>query len=286
MYAQIWQVGLDIQMSSVRALAVLRRRYGWQLRYWWQQPLPDGVLQNGNLQHLEALSELLSHLRKQLPRHISLRITLPIQRILQQNFALPDKRLKEPDRSHYIYSAAARQFPLISQVLALDYRENSAEQQPQLITAARQQDIERWQHCLQQADFQPEVIDISPCALRYMANAAGLQPQHLLVHGLEKEWLWTTSADMPFRYGLIPAPVDRCASEILAELHRLNPAVDAKPYGVYYSGMLAGSLPANTRPWSPFIAFRQRQPPFPVSPMSFALAGGLAIRPVDADVSG
>ncbi|EGY28000.1 hypothetical protein Rin_00020860, partial [Candidatus Regiella insecticola 5.15] len=82
MYSQLWQVGLDIQMNFIRALAVTRRRYGWQLRYWWQQALPSGILQAGNLQQPEALSERLCLLRKQLPQNISLRIALPAQRIL------------------------------------------------------------------------------------------------------------------------------------------------------------------------------------------------------------
>ncbi|CNE23956.1 type IV pilus assembly protein PilM [Yersinia nurmii] len=283
---KIWQVGLDIQMNCVRALAVLRRRYGWQLRHWWQQPLPDGVLLNGNLQHLEALSELLSHLRRQLPRHISLRIALPVQRILQQSFPRPDKRLREPERSQFIYNAAARQFPLSSQTLALDYRTNSADERQLLITAARQQDISRWQDCLQQANFMPEAIDISPCALRYMAVAAKLPPRHLLLHRIEREWLWATSVDMPFRYGLITAQEGGNTTDILVELHRLNPPAGGPALGVYYSSIGDEPIPENTLPWSPFIAFRQQQPPLPILPGAFTLAGGLAIRPEDIDVSG
>lgn len=43
MFPQAWQVGLDIQIDCVRAVAAQRRRNGWQLHHWWQQALPQAV---------------------------------------------------------------------------------------------------------------------------------------------------------------------------------------------------------------------------------------------------
>lgn len=53
MFPQAWQVGLDIQIDCVRAVAAQRRRNGWQLRHWWQQALPQAVLRDGCLQPSE-----------------------------------------------------------------------------------------------------------------------------------------------------------------------------------------------------------------------------------------
>ncbi len=97
MYSQYWQVGLDIQMEAIRALAVIRRRNGWQLRYWWHKILPSGVLREGILHQPDILSEQLKLLRKQLPRHISLRIALPAQRILQHTIHVPDSVCVNPN---------------------------------------------------------------------------------------------------------------------------------------------------------------------------------------------
>lgn len=127
MFPQAWQVGLDIQIDCVRALAVQRRRNGWQLRHWWQQTLPQAVLRDGCLAPSEALIRALRQWRVQLPRHISLRIALPAQRVLQQCMAQPDARLREPERSDYIVGHGVKQFPLDGQTLALDYRAAPAE---------------------------------------------------------------------------------------------------------------------------------------------------------------
>ncbi len=80
MFPQAWQVGLDIQIDCVRAVAAQRRRNGWQLRHWWQQALPQAVLRDGCLEPSEFLIRALRQWRVQLPRHISLRIALPAQR--------------------------------------------------------------------------------------------------------------------------------------------------------------------------------------------------------------
>lgn len=104
-----------------------RRRNGWQLRHWWQQTLPQAVLRDGCLAPSEALIRALRQWRVQLPRHISLRIALPAQRVLQQCMAQPDARLREPERSDYIVGHGVKQFPLDGQTLALDYRAAPAE---------------------------------------------------------------------------------------------------------------------------------------------------------------
>ena len=174
MFTQAWQVGLDIQSHCIRALAVQRRRNGWQLRHWWQQRLPQPVLREGCLEHPELLIQALRQWRIQLPRHISLRIALPAQQVLQQQMPLPDARLKEPARGEYITNQGLKQFPLDSQSLALDYRPSPADAATLLLTAARQQELEQWLHCLHQANLQPQAVDITPCALRTMATAAGV----------------------------------------------------------------------------------------------------------------
>lgn len=179
MFFSLWQVGLDIQMSGVRALAVLKRRYGWQVRYWWHHPLDKGILQNGNLQKPEILTDVLRSLARLLPKNISLRIGLPAQRILQKSIPKPDKRLREPACSEFIQFNAQKQFAINDQALSLDYRAPAKSSTELLITAAHQQEINAWQHCLENAGLKPNVIDISPCALRYMASEAKLSQDHI-----------------------------------------------------------------------------------------------------------
>lgn len=277
MFTQAWQVGLDIQSNCVRALAAQRRRHGWQLRHWWQQTLPQPVLREGCLVETEALIHALRQWRIQLPRHISLRIALPAQRVLQHLLPLPDARLKEPARGDYITSQGLKQFPLDSQTLALDYRCSPSDPTVLLLTAARQQELQQWLHCLQQANLQPQVVDITPCALRTMAAAAGLPANAGLLHRLDQELLWT--APRRAAYGLVPVGAADGVSLALAAMRAACPSHDE--HQIYYSSVTDEQTPSGCLPWSPFSAFSQLRPPLPALPAAFVLAGGLALRGED-----
>ncbi len=283
MYSPIWQTGLDIQTDEVRALAVIRHGHEWQLCHWWQQSLPVGVLCNGNLQQPEILSEILRSWRAQLPQNISLRIAFPVQRILQQVLPVPDKRLQEPERSWFINTAAARQFPLNNQVLTYDYRCDPSDNAELRVTAARQDELQLWQNCLQLANLTAQVIDITPCSLQSMAYAATLLPQHLLIHRLQDEYLWVSPLNAPFRYGSTPSEQESSVNEMLDKLCALYCSGPDNLEGVYYSSVIAEPVPDNTIAWSPFSIFKQIHLSLPPLPMAFVLAGGLAVRAMDSE---
>ncbi|MFC0227783.1 type IV pilus biogenesis protein PilM [Serratia aquatilis] len=281
MFPQVWQVGLDIQSHCVRALAAQRRRNGWQLRHWWQQELPEPVMREGYLEQSDILITALKQWRARLPRHISLRIALPAQRVLQQILPLPDSRLREPVRHAYITTQGLKQFPLDSQTLVMDYRQAHPNTHQLLLTAARQQELQQWLQYLLQANLQPEVIDITPSALRMMAGFAGLAADVGLLHRLEYEWLWVTPRTEPFSYGVLPAKEAEGVDQALSLIGATCPALATK--GVYYSSVIDEVLPVGTGaiPWSPFTAFSQLYPPLPTLPGAFVLAGGLALRGED-----
>lgn len=279
MFSQVWQVGLDIQSNCVRALAAQRRRNGWQLRHWWQQALPQPVLRDGYLEGSDMLVTVLKQWRTRLPRHISLRIALPAQRVLQQTLPQPDSRLREPVRHAYVTTQGLKQFPLDRQTLAIDYRLAPPNSHQLLLTAARQQELQQWLQCLQQADLQPQVIDITPSALYMMAMFAGLAPEAGLLHRLEQEWLWVAPRTAPFAYGVLPTGEVGGAQQALAAMCAACQILEGKE--VYYSSVLDEAPPEGTLPWSPFTAFSQLHPPLPRLPMAFVLAGGLALRHED-----
>ncbi|WBL74933.1 type IV pilus biogenesis protein PilM [Serratia liquefaciens] len=279
MFTQAWQVGLDIQSHCIRALAAQRRRNGWQLRHWWQQRLPQPVLREGCLEHPELLIQALRQWRIQLPRHISLRIALPAPRVLQQQMPLPDARLKEPARGEYITSQGLKQFPLDSQTLALDYRPSPPDPGTLLLTAARQQELEQWLHCLHQANLQPQAVDITPCALRMMATAAGVSAEAGLLHRLDQEWLWVAPSPQALAYGIVSLGEAEEPDQALTAMHAACPSLATQQ--IYYSSVLDELPPSGSLPWSPFSAFSQLRPPQPPVPAAFVLAGGLALRAED-----
>lgn len=284
MFTQAWQVGLDIQSHCVRALAAQRRRNGWQLRHWWQQTLPQPVLREGCLEQTDALIQALRQWRVQLPRHISLRIALPAQRVLQHQMPLPDARLKEPLRGDYITSQGLKQFPLDSQTLALDYRQALPEHATLLLTAARQQELQQWLDCLRHANLQPQVVDITPCALRVMAEAAGVSADAGLLHRLDDEWLWVAPHRVVFAYGIVPIREAAGASQALAAMNAACPSLGEDQ--IYYSSVMDEPPPPGSLPWSPFSAFSQLRPRYPYCRrrLSWPAAWRCALR--IADVSG
>ncbi|POD96078.1 pilus assembly protein HofM [Pectobacterium odoriferum] len=279
----IWQVGVDIQNGFMRALAVQRRRDGWQLRHWWQYPLPDDTLRSGSLHHTEALCEALRTWHRLLPGHISLRVGFPAQLILQQHLPLPDRRLQEPERSLYIETMAARKLPISSESLAIDYREDPQRQGSLLVTAARRQEIDKWLVCLNNAGLRPDVFEISTCALRVMAQRAGLDANRLLLHRLLDGWLWVSPLNHAFHSGVIHLDELNDETDILSVVStRYQHDVD----GIAYYSSVSPDLPSQQtdvlQTWSPLTVFNHMQPPLPSFPSAFAIAGGLALRPEDA----
>lgn len=278
MRLQAWQIGLDIQAGFARAIAVQRRRHGWQLRHWWQHPLPPFTLREGILHETEPLIAILSCWRKTLPTEFSLRISLPAQRIMQQRLASPDGRLGEPQRSAFIFANAARQFPLSLEHLVMDYRADPHGDNQVVVTAARQQEIEQWMHCLAQARLFPEVIELTPCALQMAAYAAGVPGDALLIHPLDDAFLWASPHSLPFQFGLMDnADVETGApfSDKIRAQYRAAALCQAQDY---FSGEASS---AAMQCWSPLSAIGQLSAPLPANPGAFAPAVGLAIRQAD-----
>ncbi|WP_224554612.1 type IV pilus biogenesis protein PilM [Pectobacterium versatile] len=278
----IWRVGLDIQNGFMRALAVQRRRDGWQLRHWWQCPLPDDTLREGSLHHTGMLCEALRTWRRLLPRHISLRVGYPAQLILQQHLPLPDRRLQEPERSLYIETMAVRQLPIGSESLAIDYREDPQRQGTLLVTAARRQEVDNWLTCLNNAGLRPDILEVSTCALRVMAQRSGLESNRLFLHRLLDSWLWISPLNHAFHSGVVHLDELNGEADILSIVStRYQHDVD----DIAYYSSISPDLPSQQtdvlQTWSPLTVFNHMQPPLPSFPSAFAIAGGLALRPED-----
>ncbi|ETS31729.1 hypothetical protein BB987_17680 [Photorhabdus temperata] len=275
MYSPKWYVGLDIQNGAIRAVAAIKRRNGWQLRHCWQYLLSDAVMPEGRLQQPEILCDILNQWRQKLPKKISFRLALPVQQTLQRNLTLPsDISLKEPEQGWFINASAEKQFPFNTRELALDYR---IIEQNAYISAARQKDLNIWLQCLAQAEIFPDAIDIAPCALRYIAQYAGVPADSWLLHRQQSSWLWVSPANAPFAYDLVSANTAASPLQVISQL----PASSITKKNIYYSSYQQEALPEGTSSWDMLAAFRHYQPPLPVQLMEYVIAGGLALRPDD-----
>ncbi|WP_455916492.1 type IV pilus biogenesis protein PilM [Pantoea agglomerans] len=272
---QTWQVGLDIQNGQLCALGIQRRRNGWQLRHWWQHALPQDTLVNGLLQRPEPVIALLQNWRRRLPYRISLRVGFPPQLVLQRQIELPHSQLREPERSRYITAAARRFFPIEPETLALDYRVEADAGKALYLTAARQDALQSWLHCLQQARLNPQVLELSPAALHALSTTLPLNPSAALVHRLQDHWLWYCPFAGRPRWGWSSL---QDAPDFAALQQKQLADVDA----FYYSSYQKEPLPERAQGLDPFAAFALKQPPLPALSGAFSLAAGLALRPGDA----
>lgn len=270
---QTWQIGLDIQNKQLYALGIQRRREGWQLRHWWQQPLPPETLKTGVLQSSATLQALLQQWRKQLPQRISLRVGLPPQLVLQRPLTLPNQTLREPELSRYVHAAARRIFPIEPDALTLDYRPLDTDEKQLCVTAARRQVIAQWLEPLRQAGLSPDVFELTPMALAIVARAARLPTGDAMVYRLNDKWLWYGQNGEAMSGG--------CASDEIADFSQLRQRYFPAASAVWFSAASDMAAPAGTRPFSPFAILQHKQPPLPRRDDAFTLALGLALRQED-----
>lgn len=289
---QTWQVGLDIQEHGFYAIAVQKRRYGWQLRHWHFQPIVSERLQTKIPVLLPEVIQLLRLWRKQMPKRVSVRIALPASSILQQSIPLPEKKLSYQEQSWLVDASLCKLFPLSAKELAIDYRvaDFSAKEQEVtktiVVSAARRSEIDEWIKALAEADIFPDVIDSSPCVLRFMAKSAGIDEGRLLFHQFSQQFLVVSPLDKSFFYRLIPNEAMCCTQRIEHALQIYQQIKNEKVTQVYGSGLCADDLPSNTDCWSPLTALQQFSAPLPDVPHQFVLACGLALREEDRHVSG
>lgn len=281
MRLQAWQVGLDIQGNVARAIAVQRRHHGWQLRQWWHHPLPAFTLRGGILHESVPLSAILSQWRNTLPSKISLRVSLPAQRVMQHSLSQPDVRLSRTARDTFITSSAARHFPLGVEHLVMDYRADPSGEKNIIVTAARQQELQQWQHCLAQSRLFPEVFELAPCALQLAASAAGEGAEKLLLHRLDDGWLWASPHGLPFQFGVFDEGEIADITQLRLRAREQYRAVKLCDESCLFSSVNTEALPDNVSAWSPLTAIGQLSPPLPVNPGAFVFAAGLALRPED-----
>ena len=280
---RLWQVGLEIGNGAVRALAVQRRRGGWQLRHWWQRALPAASLNEREGSPCDGVGRLLAEWRKQLPGSISLRVCLPAHLFSQRRINAPDRRLREPEREWYVGSHAKRHFPEDSGPLLFDYQDDPLVPNTLLVTAARQTAVAQWQSCLSAAGLDPQIMDFMPCALRCMARHAELERNAMLIHGLDDGWCWISPLSRPLEFGFVRRE-DALDFEALRRIIGPPPSGErgAVCPGAYFSSIAGADAPKDALAWPPFDTFWQIFPPVPPRPQAFLIAGGLALRPEDA----
>lgn len=264
-----WQIGLDIQHESIRAVAVQRQRQGWQLRHWWQLSLPEGTFRDGLLMNAEAFTKALADWRKELPVRHQLRVSFPTQRTLQRSVPAPDMRLAEPACEAYISSATARQLQMSPGQLCWDYLPSQDVAAPHLIVAARQTDVAALLKSLAAIRLYPAALTPGACALPALVTPCQLEKCQYLVHHEGNHWLWA-STDTPPRWGWADTQATPTIFDLCQQLK-------TGPELIALSDALPAPLPEGVLPLDAWRTFSRLQPPLPRHGGIFTVAIGLAI---------
>lgn len=182
-----WQVGVDIQQDRLLAVAVQHRRYGWQLRGWWEWLLPHHSQDDAQLPPESDVVSALVALRKTLPGGYRLRVGIPTGRTLQQQLALPAMALSDAETHRYIGQMAAQQLDMPVSQLCWDYGIHSGSQLA-CVTTAPAEEVSRLQRYFTQSRCQ--LAAITPDALALAPYRIQQADSVWVIYRGQQDWLW------------------------------------------------------------------------------------------------
>jgi pilus assembly protein HofM len=269
MVISTWQIGLEIQQQTLRAVAVKRQRQGWQLRQWWLIPLPENTFREGVVQAPENLIKALAQWRRELPLRHQLRVAFPTRRTLQRLVPTPDNRLCEPARESYLAASAAEQLQMLPAQLSWDYTAMPQDAAQIRVIAARHSEVRELLTNLARQRLFPVSLTPGASVLPALGRLCSPDKPRLLVHQEQDHWLWARPGEEP-DWGWTDVRQAQTFSDLCRQL-----AVE--PQEVAFSSALAEPLPQGARPLDAWRALARLQPPLPPHGGSFTVAIGLAI---------
>lgn len=251
-----WQIGLHIQKSGVYGVALIREKTQWALRRWWQVPLADDVVVDGQIRQFDVLSQTLLPWSKTLPRRHHIRLAFPAGRTLQKTFPRPAMRLGERERLSWMAGSLARELDMAGEDLRFDYSEDSL-QDAYRVTAAQHKEIADVLELARSLRLHVAAITPDACALQRLIPLLA-PPARWLIWRDPGQWLWATRE----RWGRYPAQgID--SPQALALKLGLDPAL--------------GQVCEAAAGFDAWCAVAHRQPPLPVNGDAWAIAIGLAL---------
>lgn len=128
-------------------------------------PLPADTVVDGQVKHIDALSQALLPWSKTLPRRHRIRLAFPAGRTLQKTFPRPAMRLGERERLSWVAGSLARELDMAGDDLRFDYREDTL-QDAYRVTAAQHKDVAELLELAQSLRLHVAAITPDACALQ------------------------------------------------------------------------------------------------------------------------
>ena len=274
MFFSQWNIGLDIQPEQVTALALRRRRQGWQICDRWQHALSVQNSAETHHQSQEELIQLLSQWQKRLPANVSLRVGLPPHLVLRRSLTVPPSVLHEPRLGHYVRTASGQLFPEGHGTLAVDYQYSEAHPPQLSVTMVSQTVLQQWITLFQRAGLCPDVFELMPGCLAVVMKLLAPGDDKILLHGSDAFWMWSCCRNGVVSYGWqfrqqYPDAATVCLEHCPEARKRLFCTSPQQP------------PPPGFQLFQPFSLLTHYDSSSQVPGSSFTLAAGLALRQED-----
>jgi type IV pilus assembly protein PilM len=165
-------LGLDISSSSVRLVELSQlNKMTFQFERYASEPLPHGMVVDGNIENIEQLSEIVRRLLQKSGSQVGhVALGLPLAFVITKKLVLP-AGLPEEALAVQVELEAGQYLPFSLDDASLDFREiglvaDSSDEIEVLLVAARKEKVEDRAAVAEVAGLKPVVMDVESYAAR------------------------------------------------------------------------------------------------------------------------
>lgn len=173
-------LGLDISSGSVKLVELSASGKNFRLERYAIEPLPKGVMIDGNIDNMDSASEVVSRAVKKLgSRNRNVALAMPSVQVITKRIFLP-AGLTEDEYETQVESEASQYIPFALDEVSLDFQvlgpsSTTPDDVEVLIAASRWDKVEDRVALAEAAGLKPMVMDVDSYAVRAVIERLGQQ---------------------------------------------------------------------------------------------------------------
>ncbi len=173
-------LGLDISSGSIKLVELSANGKNLRLEKYAIEPLPKGVMVDGNIDNMDSASEVVSRAVKKLgSRNKNVALAMPSAQVITKRIFLP-AGLTEDEYETQVESEASQYIPFALEEVSLDFQvlgpsATSPDDVEVLIAASRWDKVEDRVALAEAAGLKPMVMDVDSYAVRSVIDRLAQQ---------------------------------------------------------------------------------------------------------------
>lgn len=173
-------LGLDISSGSIKLVELSASGKNLRLERYAIEPLPKGVMVDGNIDNMDSASEIVSRAVKKLgSRNKNVALAMPSAQVITKRIFLP-AGLTEDEYETQVESEASQYIPFALDEVSLDFQvlgpsAASPDDVEVLIAASRWDKVEDRVALAEAAGLKPMIMDVDSYAVRAVIERLGQQ---------------------------------------------------------------------------------------------------------------